>query len=243
MTDQLPVHPNISQLKRQAKDLKRAVREGEAEGLERARRHRPDLDPAGFGLRDAQLVIAREHGFDGWHTLLEEVGERMVDERDLHRWFAVHLNNDTWAALDAGDVGPGSPAHHREALLYGAYAAAYHWLRVGTPVHQARAEHLIARAALRVGRPDVALHHARRCLDLVAGHPADVEDWDVAFAHEAMARACAAAGDTEGGRRHLATAERLGAAIADDGDREVFLGELGRGEWFGLSPGEPASRR
>lgn len=234
MSEPLPLHPNISQLKRKAKDLKQAVRAGEPDAVERAMAHHPDLDPAGFGVRDAQLVIAREHGFDGWHALLEEVGERMVDERDVHRWFAVHLNNRTWGALDAGEVDAGAPAHRRDDLLYGAYASAYHWLQVGTPIHQARAEHLVARTALRVGRAEVAVNHARRCLELVEGHPDLAEDWDAAFAHEAMARALAATGDVEGARRHLAEAERRGGAIADAEDRDVFLGELGRGEWFGL---------
>lgn len=246
MSDQLPLHPNISQLKRRAKELKAAVRAGDAEARQRAATHAglaaadPGSAADGFTLRDAQLVIAREHGFDGWHALLEEVGERMVDERDVHRWFGVNLNNRTWAALDTGTPDGSAPAHHREQLLYGAYAAAYHWLQVGTPIHQARAEHLIARTAVRVGRPDVALHHARRCQELVEAHPDLAEDWDVAFAHEALARALAAAGDRDAARRALATARRLGDAIAGDEDREVFVAELGKGEWFGLDPGAPA---
>lgn len=237
---ELPLHPNVSQLKRRAKELKQAVRDGDGAARERAAAHHPGTDPARFSVRDAQLVIAREHGFDGWHALLEEVGERMIDERDVHRWFAVNLNNRTWAALDAGEVDAAAPAHHREGLLYGAYASAYHWLQVGTPVHQARAEHLVARTAVRVGRPELAVHHARRCLELVEAHPDLAEDWDVAFAHEALARASAAAGDEVAARRHLDEACRRGAAIAGDEDREVFLAELGRGEWFGLAPSPPA---
>jgi hypothetical protein len=229
---ELPLHPNISQLKRQAKDLKQQVRSGESEAQNRAGVSAGDAER--FGLRQAQAVIAREHGFDAWHDLVEEVGERMVDQRELHRWFGVNLNNRTWAALDAGDVDAGSPAVDRERLLYGAYASAYHWLEAGTPIHQARAEHLIARTALRVGRPDVALDHARRCLELIDAHPDLAEDWDAGFALEALARALAATGDVEAAQATRVRAKAAAASVADPEERAVVESELGRGEWFGL---------
>jgi hypothetical protein len=231
MDNQLPPHPNISQLKRQAKDLKEAVRSGDPDALRRAS---VDAPADRYALRQAQAVVAGEHGFDSWHDLLEEAGERMVDERELHRWFGVHLNNATWAALDKGDVDAGSPPIAQERLLYGAYASAYHWLEAGTPIHQARAEHLVARTALRVGRPEVALAHARRSLELVEGHPDLAEPWDLAFALEALARALAATGDLAGGRDALDRCEAATAAIADPEERAVVESELGRGEWFGV---------
>jgi hypothetical protein len=156
------------------------------------------------------------------------------DDRDLHRRLGIDLNNATWDVLDAGEVGPDSPAPARERLLYGAYASAYHWLRAGTPIHQARAEHLIARSALRVGRPELALAHARRSLELVEENPDLAEPFDAAFALEALARALAATGDTEGGRVALARAESSTEAIVDAEERAVVEAELGRGEWFGL---------
>lgn len=61
----------------------------------------------------------------------------------------------------------------------------------------ARGEHLISRVAARLGDGDLALRHARRCLELVELHPDVMEDWDLAFAHEALARGLAAVGDRE----------------------------------------------
>jgi hypothetical protein len=156
-----------------------------------------------------------------------------VPELD-HRRLGVDLNNATWDRLDAGDVDAGSPARDREALLYGAYATAYHWMQSGTPVHQARAEHLISRTALRVGLADVALAHARRCLELLEENPDLAEDWDLAFAHEALARAHAATGDPESGRRHRSEAVGRTEAITDPEERAIVEAELGRGEWFGM---------
>lgn len=157
---------------------------------------------------------------------------------DLHRAFGVELNNATWRGIAAGQPDAGSSDDARERFLYGAYASAFHWMEAqgATPANRVRAEHLVARAALAVGLADVGLRHARRCRELCDLHASGLEDWDLAFAEEALARALAAVGDLGAAREHLAAAARLGAEIADDDDREVFLEELGREPWFELDP-------
>jgi hypothetical protein len=224
-------NPNISHLKKQAKDLKRAAEGGDHAALER-------LATAGangekFSLRSAQLVIAREHGFDGWQELIEEAGERMVDLGDVHRWFGVHLNNEAWKAIDDQAVSPDDPPKRREEALYRAYASAYHWRQVGNPMNHGRGEHLISRTAVLVGSTELAIRHAARYLELIDTHPDLAEDWDHAFAHEAMARALAMAGDARARSERL-EAERLCALIAEEGERVIVEGELAREPWFGL---------
>jgi hypothetical protein len=236
-TKQLPDHPNITHLKNQAKDLKKHVARGDSEALDRVAAVRGEHPEGRFTLRDAQFVIAREYGYDGWHSLNTDVGERMVAERDLHRWFGVQLNNGTWNAIDAGEIGPDSPVLEREAVLYGAYAAAYHWRQVPEPATSARGEHLIARTAILTGFYDLARSHASRCLELLEASPDEAEDWDWGFAHEAIARAAAALGDATTAQEHHATASRLGATIADEVDRTIFLDELARGPWFDVISG------
>jgi len=233
-TKQLPTNPNITHLKRQAKDLKKGVAGGDQDAIGRvAAVH--GAEPEGeFTLRDAQLVLAREYGFDGWHGLNTAVGEQMVEERDLHRWFGVQLNNGTWNAIDNAEIGPDSPLGDRETVLYGAYAGAYHWRQVPEPATTARGEHLIARTAIVVGFYDTARRHAERCLQLLDETPDEAEDWDWAFAHEAIARSAAALGDTEAAHSHHATASELGNAVADEVDRTIFLDELAREPWFGV---------
>ena len=155
---------------------------------------------------------------------------------DLHRRFGLEANNETWRLLDEGPPGPESSPDERARFLYRAYASAYHWMETaaGNGANWARGEHLIARAAVSVGLADVGLRHAERCLQLCEEHGELVEDWDLAFAEEAIARAHAGRGDTEAARKHHEKASARGAAIADDDDREVFLAELARGPWFGL---------
>ena len=62
----LPDNPNLEQYKKQAKDLVRDCRGGSPHALERLHAHHPKHAAAQISLTAAQLVIAREHGFDSW---------------------------------------------------------------------------------------------------------------------------------------------------------------------------------
>lgn len=238
---QLPSNPNLTQLKKQAKELRRAVAASEPVALKRVYESHPthrdgdEFDHASFTLRDAQATLAREYGFDGWHQLSTHVGEQMVDQRDLHHWFGVQLNNQMWDTIEDETVGAGTPVLERERMLYSAYASAYHWRNVGNEANFARGEHLLSRMAARLGEGELALHHARRCLELVEAHADVMEDWDLAFAYEALARASAAVGDLVAAGSYLDRARTLTEQVAEEGDREVIEAELARGPWFGLS--------
>jgi hypothetical protein len=76
-----------------------------------------------------------------------------------------------------------------------------------------------------LGRPEPALWHARRCLAYVEAAD-DAEDWDVPFAHEALARASLVAGDTGAAAGYAAKARELGEAIVDPEDRELLEKDL-----------------
>ena len=74
------------------------------------------------------------------------------------------------------------------------------------------------------GRAEPALWHANRCLALCEEH--GIADWDIAFAHEAVARALSVAGDRDGARAEVARARELATEIAEDEDRELLLSDL-----------------
>ena len=57
-------HPNLDQLKRQAKELLEAFTAGEHDAIAEVNAHYRDADKANFALHDAQLVLARSYGFD-----------------------------------------------------------------------------------------------------------------------------------------------------------------------------------
>jgi hypothetical protein len=236
----LPAQTDLAQLRRQAKDLRRSVLAGAAEALATVTAYHPIGAAASapdrrrsFTLRDAQVTLGRKHGYPGWYELIQAAGTRRIEERGMHRWFGVEFNNEVWDLIDGG-ISADSPDDDKDAVLYGAYASARHWAEAGTVANRARGEHLIARAAIAVGLPQTALRHAHRCLALVEGNPAQMADWDAAFAHEALARALAATGDLDGGGTHRASAVRLTAELADPQDRDILAKELQRAPWYGL---------
>lgn len=86
MSRQLPPHPSIEQLKKQAKDLRRAHQSGEADAIARIRAHLPRLAQASdeqirtaeVALQEAQHVVAGEYGFKNWNWL-QAVAENEFD--------------------------------------------------------------------------------------------------------------------------------------------------------------------
>jgi hypothetical protein len=224
----LPDNADLGQLRAQAKELRRACAGGNPAALARVRAVRPEA-VAEIQLRDAQLVIAREHGFDGWRDLVAAVVARQAGGRDLHRWFAVELNNSTWDVVDAG-LSENSPREERELALYAAYASTYHWVHAGTVANRGRGEYLIASVAVAVGLLDTAARHATRYAELITLHPAAFTDWDRAFAAEGLARVAARTGaqDADGLK---AEARRLSEAVADPEDRRICLERLAAAPW------------
>jgi ankyrin repeat protein len=62
-------HPDIDQLKRQAKELLRGFKAAEERVVKEVNAHYDNANPATFALHDAQLVIARAYGFQSWPKL------------------------------------------------------------------------------------------------------------------------------------------------------------------------------
>ena len=62
-------HPDLEQLKRQAKELLRGFAAGDAKAVAEVNAHYRAADASKFALHDAQLVIARSYGFDSWPKL------------------------------------------------------------------------------------------------------------------------------------------------------------------------------
>jgi ankyrin repeat protein len=104
----LPAHPDLGQLKLQARELRRDHRNGDPSAAARVLAHHPRLRDralrealdAPLKLADAQLVIAREYGFDKWSALKHhvEVADRWA-QISPHPRFTAAL-----AAFDAGDL-------------------------------------------------------------------------------------------------------------------------------------------
>jgi hypothetical protein len=224
----LPTNADLAQLRAQAKELRRAFAGGSPAAVARVRAVLPDA-AAEITLRDAQFVVAREHGFEGWRDLSAAVVAQQSGGRDLDRWFAVELNNGTWDLIDNG-LSEQSPRDEQEQALYAAYAAAYHWLQAGTVANHGRAESLIATVAVTIGQYDLAQRHADRYAELIEAHPAAFEDWDRAFCAEGMARIASRAGRTDAGQLK-AEAQRLTEAVENPEERRICEQRLAAPPW------------
>jgi hypothetical protein len=68
----LPVRPDLTQLKHQAKDLLRAIRRGDAAALAELQEHHPTPpEPARAKVADAQLTLARSYQASSWPRLVQ----------------------------------------------------------------------------------------------------------------------------------------------------------------------------
>ncbi len=133
---------------------------------------------------------------------------------------AVALFNHAWSLLDRPER---TPAEDFD-LIHCAHASRWHWGRAGGPQEWAIGEWQCSRVYAVLGRPEPALVHARRCLDLCADHA--LGGFIVASAHEALARAHAVAGDLDAARAERGIAIDLAAVLDDPEDRAVVEGDL-----------------
>ena len=113
-----------------------------------------------------------------------------------------------------------------DEMLHCAHASRYHWGEVGTPANVARGEWQCARVYAVLGRPEPALHHARRCLEICESAPDALEPFDLPFAYEALARAYAVAGDAVTSERFVALAQEAARAIEDEDDLALLQADL-----------------
>ncbi len=68
-TRRMREHPDLEQLKHQAKELLRGFSAGDAKAVAEINAHYRAAGASKFALHDAQLVLARSYGFDSWPKL------------------------------------------------------------------------------------------------------------------------------------------------------------------------------
>jgi hypothetical protein len=141
---------------------------------------------------------------------------------ETHRQLAVDLFNNTWTLMEQES----RTREEDDEMIHCAHASAYHWLQVGTPANRARSEWQCSRMYTVLGRAEPALHHAQRCFEICDAAPEALEEWDLPFAYEALARAHAVTGDRSEAQRNIAHARELAAAVLDEDDRARIEADL-----------------
>jgi hypothetical protein len=141
-------------------------------------------------------------------------------DKATHKEIAIELFNATWDLIDKED----RTQAEIDRMINAAHASRYHWEIAGTALNIARGEWQISRVYAILGRSEPCLYHAERCLQITLEN--EFKDFDLAFAYEAMARACNLAGDAVETAKYVTLAQEAGAEIQDSGDRDYFFQEL-----------------
>ncbi len=140
-----------------------------------------------------------------------------VEMTESHRQHAMECNNLAWALSESTHRTP----LQNDEMLHAAHASAYHWARIGTDLHRARARMLLGTRPCCARDGHDCLGVRQESFEYLAAH--NPPDWEMAFAHAVLAHAAFAAGEVDLHRRHFASANELGRAIADPEDREIFF--------------------
>jgi len=139
---------------------------------------------------------------------------------EIQRRLGKDLFNFAWTLLEKDD----RTEAESDRMIAAAHASRFFWEDIGEPVHHARGEWQISRSYAVAGRPEPALHHARRCFELCEAH--GIGDFDLAYAYEALARAHALARDREAAAHFRALADDAAELVADADDRELLMSDL-----------------
>jgi uncharacterized protein YndB with AHSA1/START domain len=189
------------------------------DSLTRLRLEHGDL--ARSPLTWANVKDGWEYVLDGLKTVLE-TGESLppitatlptLDDAagEWHRAQAMECNNSTWEMIEAERT----PANDEE-MLRRAYASSYHWARAVRrgPANEARGAWLLAKVQLLVGQPELSLRYADQCMAVCREH--GLADFDLAYAHEALARALKALGDDIAAAQSWEMAKSVPISDAED---------------------------
>ena len=182
--------------------------------------HRARIEARLTELRTTYYFLGRLAGGQEIEDVMPIRPASVSLEPALQRKTAADLFNYTWTLLEKAD----RTERETDLMVHAAHASRFMWEDIGEPVNHARGEWQIARVYAVADRPEPALHHARRCLQIVEEH--GVGDFDLACAYEALARAHATAGEREAAARYEALGREAAARIEEADDRELVVADL-----------------
>ena len=143
-----------------------------------------------------------------------------LSAQEWHKKQAINNFNGTWDLIDKKE----RTKDEAVKMIHMAHTSRFHWGEIGTPLEFQRGEWQLSRVYALLGMGESALFHATYCLELCEAN--SIGDFDLAFAHEAMARSYMVNGNKEMMDKHLELAKLASENIAKEGDKNYLLGEL-----------------
>ncbi len=171
-------------------------------------------------LLDARLIGAHliGKGLEGIMTNDEPAADLLSEENE--RKLAARCFNSVWDLMEKED----RTGDEDDLMVHMAHASRYHWGQAGKAENVARGEWQVSRVYAVLRRPEPCLYHAERVLDVCTAN--GIDDWDIAFAYEALARAHAISGDAEAARTMTERALEAAEKIKKEEDRKIVMADL-----------------
>lgn len=139
---------------------------------------------------------------------------------EWHRKQAVQAFNATWDLMDKID----RTEEDTLKMIHLAHASRYHWGEIGTNLEFARGEWQISRVYAIINCPERALFHALASLNYcIVGN---IQDFDLAFAYEALARSYYLLDDLDNYSKFYELAIFVSNLIKGEDDKAYFIKEL-----------------
>lgn len=153
-----------------------------------------------------------------------------TDQTEKHTQFAKSAFNETWTYMEMNKRTP----EDDDKMLAAAYSSFYHWSFVGSPLNIQRGHWLISRAQTLLNNYNMALYHAEKCLEITLQNPDLMQDFDLPFAYESVARAHSLSGHAQQAQKLIQQALLSAENIKKPDGRSYFLKDLKGNKW-----GEP----
>jgi len=158
------------------------------------------------------------------------VEEKTFSEEEAERFFAVKFHGMTWDMLEKSD----RSREDSDKMIDYAHSSLAHWRKAGKEINLQRGYWLLSRVYSLLHMAEPALKYAEQCQQVTLDFPIQMEDFDIAYAFEALARSHAASGNTVEFQKNFHQAEEAGKSIKKKGDRDYFKEDLNGGDWFGF---------
>ncbi len=139
-----------------------------------------------------------------------------------HKYFGMETNNRAWSLSEKANL---TEDESREMVLT-AFAAAWHWSKIGTDVHFANADMLLGHVLALSGQGAPAMDYARKAFDFFDSRKSD--PWEIAFSHAVLAHAAYVNNDAKLHTRHYKKARSFGEILEDPEDRDIFMATFNR---------------
>jgi tetratricopeptide (TPR) repeat protein len=140
----------------------------------------------------------------------------------------IEMNIQTWNLLDKKERNEQDDFR----MINFAKASLYHWRKSDKYelVNEQRGQWMLSRVYSCLGKVEEALSYAKETLKITEEQ--DLQDFDLAYAYESMARAYAAFDNKDESIKWLEKAKEAGTLIQREEDKKYFISDLESAPWF-----------